>query len=89
VPLEQLVAHQGEDVEDRITLTQEVEYLRDALLGLPETERNVLSLYYFEELKLSDIAAILGVSESRVSQIRAKAVSRLRTSLGSLRASVA
>ena len=89
VPLEQLVARQGEEVEDKITLTQEVAYLRDALLDLPETERNVLSLYYFEELKLSDIAAILGVSESRVSQIRAKAVGRLRTSLGSLRASVA
>lgn len=89
LPMEQLIADHGEDVEDRLTLTQEVAYLRDALLTLPETERNVLSLYYFEELKLSDIAAILGVSESRVSQIRAKAVGRLRVSLGSLRASVA
>jgi RNA polymerase sigma factor for flagellar operon FliA len=89
LPLEQLIADPGDDVEDRITLTQEVSYLRDALLALPESERNVLSLYYFEELKLSDIAAILGVSESRVSQIRAKAVGRLRLALGSLRAHVA
>lgn len=89
LPLEQLIADPSEDVEDKMTLTQEVEHLRDALLALPESERNVLSLYYFEELKLSDIAAILGVSESRVSQIRAKAVSRLRGALGSLRASVA
>lgn len=89
LPLEQLIADPSEDVEDKLTLTQEVAHLRDALLELPESERNVLSLYYFEELKLSDIAAILGVSESRVSQIRAKAVSRLRGALGSLRASVA
>lgn len=89
LPLEQLIADPSEDVEDKLTLTQEVAHLRDALLALPESERNVLSLYYFEELKLSDIAAILGVSESRVSQIRAKAVSRLRGALGSLRASVA
>lgn len=89
LPLEQLIADPSDDVEDRLTLTQEVAHLRDALLALPESERNVLSLYYFEELKLSDIAAILGVSESRVSQIRAKAVTRLRGALGSLRASVA
>jgi RNA polymerase sigma factor FliA len=89
LPLEHLMADPSDDVEDRLTLTQEVAHLRDALLALPESERNVLSLYYFEELKLSDIAAILGVSESRVSQIRAKAVSRLRGALGPLRASVA
>jgi RNA polymerase sigma factor for flagellar operon FliA len=45
----------------------------------------VLSLYYFEELKLNDIARILEVSESRVSQIRTKAIQRLRKRLGKLR----
>ena len=55
--------------------------LRDALLELPEQERTVLSLYYFEELKLNDIARILEVSESRVSQIRSKAIQRLRRRL--------
>ena len=45
----------------------------------------MLSLYYFEELKLNDIARILEVSESRVSQIRSKAIQRLRKKLGKLR----
>lgn len=85
VPLEQLIASAGDEVEEQITRVQEAAKLRDAILALPEQERNVLSLYYFEELKLAEIAAILGVSESRVSQIRAKAIGRLRTSLASLR----
>lgn len=89
IPLEHLIAADGSDVEDQLTLTQEVALLRDALMDLPDAERNVLSLYYFEELKLSDIAAILGVSESRVSQIRGKAVSRLRVALRSLRETAA
>ncbi len=85
IPMEHLIAAEDDDVEDRITHSQEVEHLREALMDLPEQERNVLSLYYFEELKLAEIAEILGVSESRVSQIRAKAVSRLRVTLRSLR----
>ncbi len=85
IPLEHLIADAGTEIEEKLTLSQEVACLREALLELPESERNVLSLYYFEELKLSDIAAILGVSESRVSQIRARAVGRLRLSLRSLR----
>jgi RNA polymerase sigma factor for flagellar operon FliA len=76
-------------IDEAITATQEVARLRDALVALPEQERVVLSLYYFEELKLVEIAGILEVSESRVSQIRAKAVGRLRTMLGSLRESAA
>jgi RNA polymerase sigma factor for flagellar operon FliA len=79
----------GDDIDDAITLGQESEHLRDALLELPEQERTVLSLYYFEELKLNDIARILEVSESRVSQIRSKAIQRLRRRLARLRAPVA
>lgn len=89
IPLEHLIATSSMDVDDRITLGQEVEKLRDELMALPEQERAVLSLYYFEELKLHEIAAILAVSESRVSQIRAKAVGRLRGKLSRLRAPVA
>lgn len=85
IPMEHLIAAGEHDVDDRLTLAQEIDRMRDALLELPDPERNVLSLYYFEELKLSEIAAILRVSESRVSQIRAKAISRLRISMRSLR----
>ncbi|MBC7894327.1 MAG: FliA/WhiG family RNA polymerase sigma factor [Cytophagaceae bacterium] len=85
IPMEHLIAATDDEVDERLTLTQEIDKMRDALVDLPDQERNVLGLYYFEELKLSEIATILGVSESRVSQIRAKAISRLRVSLRSLR----
>lgn len=77
------------EVDDRLTHQQEVARLRTAIAALPPTERQVLSLYYFEDLKLSEIAQILGVSESRVSQIRGRAVVRLRDAMGNLRAAVA
>jgi RNA polymerase sigma factor for flagellar operon FliA len=82
---EWLAGETGEAVDDAITLAQEAALLRDALLQMPEQERTVLSLYYFEELKLNDIARILEVSESRVSQIRSKAIQRLRRRLSKLR----
>ena len=52
-----------------------------AIHGLPERERMVLSLYYDEELNLKEIGLILGISESRVSQIHSQAALRLRTRL--------
>lgn len=53
--------------------------------NLPEKEKLVLSLYYNEELNLKEIGAILGVSESRVSQIHSQAAVRLRARLSSWR----
>jgi len=55
--------------------------LADAIDGLPERERLVLALYYQEEINLKEIGAVLGVSESRVSQIHSQAVLRLRSRL--------
>ena len=52
-----------------------------AIDTLPERERLVLSLYYDEELNLKEIGQVLGVSESRVSQIHSQAALRLRTRL--------
>lgn len=69
----------GFEIEAALDHEQEVECLRDALLQLKEQERTVLSLYYFEELKLHEVAKVLGLTESRVSQIRSKAVLRLRS----------
>ena len=82
---EWLAGSTGDEVDDAITLEQESGHLRDALLELPDQERTVLSLYYFEELKLNDIARVLEVSESRVSQIRSKAIQRLRRRLAKMR----
>lgn len=55
--------------------------LADAIMQLPERERLVLALYYDEELNLKEIGQVLGVSESRVSQIHSQAALRLRTRL--------
>jgi RNA polymerase sigma factor for flagellar operon FliA len=49
--------------------------------ALPERERLVLSLYYEEELNLKEIGEVIGVSESRVSQIHSQAMARLRSRL--------
>ena len=53
--------------------------LADAIESLPERERLVVALYYYENLTLREIGEILGVTESRVSQIHTKAVLSLRS----------
>jgi RNA polymerase sigma factor for flagellar operon FliA len=60
--------------------------LADAIDDLPEKERMVLTLYYYEELTMKEIGLTLGVVESRVSQIHSSAVLRLRSSMAGLRA---
>lgn len=83
---EELLAADGEHgIEDRINREQERALLIRALKGLKEQERIVLTLYYFEELKLHEIADVLELTESRVSQIRTKALSKLRTDLSHVR----
>jgi len=56
--------------------------LMGAVEDLPEKERLVLSLYYYEELTMKEIGVLLGVNESRVSQLHTKAMLRLRGKLG-------
>ncbi|HSI82074.1 MAG TPA: FliA/WhiG family RNA polymerase sigma factor [Solirubrobacterales bacterium] len=53
--------------------------LADAIEGLPERERLVIALYYYENLTLREIGEVLGVTESRVSQLHTKAVLALRS----------
>ena len=57
------------------------EHLAQAIAELPERERQILSLYYQEELTLAEIGDVIGVGESRVSQLRTQAIARLRTRL--------
>jgi len=59
--------------------------LIDAIDELPEKERMVLTLYYYEELTMKEIGLTLGVVESRVSQIHSSAVVRLRAILQGFR----
>lgn len=58
--------------------------LGEMIDNLPEKERLVLTLYYYEELTLKEIANILKVSESRASQIHSKAILKLRTKMKNL-----
>ena len=60
--------------------------LTDAIANLPERERLVLALYYDEELNLKEIGEVLGVSESRVSQLHSQCAALLRSRLGEWRA---
>jgi RNA polymerase sigma factor for flagellar operon FliA len=55
--------------------------LARAVSDLPEKEQQVLALYYFEELTMKEVGAVLGIGESRVSQIHSLAVVRLRSRL--------
>lgn len=80
---------EGEDLDDHITYTEEVRILRDELLELEHRDRLVVSLYYFQGLKLHEIATVMGLTESRISQIRSKALEQLRNRLKRLREEVA
>ncbi|MFZ4405019.1 MAG: FliA/WhiG family RNA polymerase sigma factor [Pseudobdellovibrionaceae bacterium] len=57
------------------------EVVAQAIEDLPERQRLVLSLYYYEDLNLKEIGQVLRVTESRVSQLHAQAVTRLRAKL--------
>jgi RNA polymerase sigma factor FliA len=58
--------------------------LARAIAELPEKERQVLALYYYEELTMKEVGSILGIGESRVSQIHSMAVVRMRARLSEL-----
>lgn len=75
----------GREIEDFVNHDQEVHVLRDEIMRLKDRERVVLTLYYLEELKLREIAQVLGLTESRVSQIRSKAIGTLRSRMSRLR----
>jgi len=62
------------------------ETLAEAIARLPEREKLVITLYYYEELTLREIGEVLGVTESRISQLHTKAVLRLKSRLAGVRA---
>jgi RNA polymerase sigma factor for flagellar operon FliA len=71
----------GEGASAQLERQELRDHLARAILKLPERERQILSLYFQEELTLAEIGAVIGVGESRVSQLRSLALSRLRTLL--------
>ncbi|OJA06312.1 RNA polymerase sigma factor FliA [Halomonas sp. QHL1] len=89
LPFEELVADGGEPVSNELGTSpfeqlldgQQRQTLIDAIEALPEREKLLMALYYQEELNLKEVGAVLGVTESRVSQLHSQAVSRLRARL--------
>jgi len=58
--------------------------IAECIAALPEKERLVISLYYYEDLNMKEIGSVLAITESRVCQIHTKAVARLRSKLRGL-----
>lgn len=71
----------ADSIEEEIEKKEMVEILGQFIDNLPEKEKLVVTLYYYEEMTLKEIAGVLGVSESRTSQIHSKAIMKLRTKM--------
>ncbi len=72
---------EGPNPQDALAQTELREALGEAIARLPEREKLVVTLYYYEELTLREIGEVLGVTESRVSQLHTKAILRLKARL--------
>lgn len=81
VSVEATLADERPTAAERLEEDAERQQLAEALAELPERERQMISLYYYEGLTLKEIGKVMGVSESRVSQIHGKGLSMLRAIL--------
>ena len=72
---------QGPAPQSALDKSELKEMIADAISRLPEREKLVVTLYYYEELTLREIGEVLGVTESRVSQLHTKAILRLKARL--------
>jgi RNA polymerase sigma factor for flagellar operon FliA len=76
--------HVADDGADPLAMLQDQrmrEALVDAIGKLPEREQYVMSMYYEQDMNLKEIAAVLGVTESRVCQLHSQSIARLRSKL--------
>jgi RNA polymerase sigma factor for flagellar operon FliA len=74
----------GVSPETAVQVAETREGLVDAINKLPDRDRLVVTLYYYEGMTLAEIGEVLGVTESRVCQIHAKTMMSLRNRLGEL-----
>jgi RNA polymerase sigma factor for flagellar operon FliA len=79
--VDQIMDEDETDVSDQVERADLRRHLVKAIHHLPERDRTLISLYYYEELTLKEISEVLGVSTSRVSQLHAAAVFKLRSAL--------
>jgi len=68
--------------EEQVQETELKEKLQEAMEQLTEKEKKVILLYYYEDLTLKEISKVLEVSESRISQLHTKALSKMQKSMG-------
>jgi RNA polymerase sigma factor FliA len=80
---EDMVPERTPGPEELILHRERIGYLHDAIQALPERLQRVVTAYFFEERPMTEIAAELGVTESRVSQLRAEALVLLRDGMNS------
>lgn len=80
-PIEELVPTRAPSPEDLLEHGERLTYLREAIAELPDRLRVVVEDYFFSERPMADIAEDLGVTDSRISQMRAEALSLLRDAL--------
>jgi len=79
--LDTIADRRAPDPEHIIDQSEVRDRIADAIAALPEREKLVIALYYYENLTLREVGEVLGVTESRVSQLHTKAVLRLRSKL--------
>ena len=79
-----LVPSEPDSPDSAYEKTETRERVRAAINGLPWRERKVIGMYYYGEVTMKQIGAEIGVNESRVSQLHARAIRRLRDSLGEM-----
>jgi RNA polymerase sigma factor for flagellar operon FliA len=79
--LEALLTREDNDPVELLNLQDLKKALSLAIAELPEKERLVLSLYYFEELTMKEVGKVLNLTESRISQLHTQTVLRLRSKL--------
>ncbi|NLO97997.1 MAG: FliA/WhiG family RNA polymerase sigma factor [Peptococcaceae bacterium] len=81
-PLDLIIDPNSQELFNQIEKEEQKQILMEAIEKLSEKEKMVIALYYREELTLKEIAAVMRLSESRISQIHSQAILRLRGYLG-------
>jgi RNA polymerase sigma factor for flagellar operon FliA len=83
----------GDSIESPVSMNPDVivekDEIRQVIINsineLPDKEKKILVLYYYEDLTLKEIGQVMGITESRVSQLHTKAIIRLRSKLTNVR----
>ncbi|MCC0783717.1 FliA/WhiG family RNA polymerase sigma factor [Clostridioides sp. ES-S-0108-01] len=87
--VQDVISDREEEIPENVIEEEEkLEILSKAISNLKEREKLILSLYYYEDLNLKEIGKVLGVSESRVSQLHRKSIRNLRNKIKELKYSI-